>query len=665
MPTSTHKPISSLIAEVDSGEILLPEIQRGYVWKPGQIAYLLDSLYRGYPSGSMLLWKPSEEVQVRGLAIEASGKAPAHSPLYLLDGQQRLTSLHRVVHGHAEAQVVFFVGEPQRFQVQSAATKKDPRWVPVADVFGNASLMQLTTAVTDGGSDLNADDVYERLNRLRQVRDRPFYVEIVEGLTYGEVAEIFVRVNSRGRSLKTVDLTLALLSTEWPGVVEKVDEAEAFWKSQGWPGIDATFLVRALAATATDGGLLTQLPRTAHGATPAIEEAWLDVRFGIEFVVQILRENLGVTSSSLITSMNALVPLVALLGKYRQPGQAAFDQADALAYWLFAVLVTGRFSAAADSKIAQDAMAVRQADPIRALYANAGLLGTPLRIVPEQLIGKGSSSAYFLLSFLTARKRQAKDWWHDVVVGQQGAGNFALEYHHIHPRATLAGTYTKGEINDLANLAFISAKANKKISDRSPSDYFPELDGSGAGADQLSPHLVPTEPDLRTSERYQHFIARRRELLASAMTELLDERRPSWVEDASVPPAGSKVPAHERSLALTLYASPWDSLVFDATAGDERYVTSIPIVDVERFVGDAADGLASSLAIGDEVVEHAPDADELQLPIGPFLVTGDPSDWTAVLARERADTTMPDTGESPIGAAWSGDREVFPVLDSD
>jgi uncharacterized protein with ParB-like and HNH nuclease domain len=79
-----------------------------YVWKSGQIAYLLDSLYRGYPSGSMLLWKPSAEVQVRGLAIEASGKAPAHSPLYLLDGQQRLTSLHRVIHGHAEAEVVFF-----------------------------------------------------------------------------------------------------------------------------------------------------------------------------------------------------------------------------------------------------------------------------------------------------------------------------------------------------------------------------------------------------------------------------------------------------------------------------------------------------------------------------------------------------------------------------
>jgi Protein of unknown function DUF262 len=95
MPTSTHKSIASLVAEVDSGEILLPEIQRGYVWKAGQIAYLLDSLYRGYPTGSMLLWKPSEEVQIRGLAIAPSGQAAAHSPLYLLDGQQRLTSLHR------------------------------------------------------------------------------------------------------------------------------------------------------------------------------------------------------------------------------------------------------------------------------------------------------------------------------------------------------------------------------------------------------------------------------------------------------------------------------------------------------------------------------------------------------------------------------------------
>jgi hypothetical protein len=322
----------------------------------------------------------------------------------------------------------------------------------------------------------------------------------------------------------------------------------------------------------------------------------------------------------------------------------------------------GSFSSAADSKISQDALAVRQPDPIRALFANAGLLGAPLRVTPEQLIGKGASSAYFLLSFLVARTRQAKDWWHDVIVGQLGAGNFALEYHHIHPRATLAGEYSKGEINDLANLAFISAKANKKISDRSPSDYFPELYDPAADKDQLSAHLVPTDPVLRTADRYHEFISARRQLLASAMTELLDTRRPAWVEGVAEKPEAAR---SEQSLAMTLYAPPWEALVFEATAGGERYVTSLPIDELERFVADAGNGLASSLMLGGEVVEHAPNAEELQLPVGPFLVTGRTEDWRTVLARERGDVAVPYGGTPPTEPPWTGGRELFSVLDSD
>jgi len=73
----------------------------------------------------------------------------------------------------------------------------------------------------------------------------------------------------------------------------------------------------------------------------------------------------------------------------------------------------------------------------------------------------------------------------------------------------------KGEINDLANLAFISATANKKILDRSPALYFPELLD---GRDELTPHLVPLADDLRRVDRYRDFLVARRRLLAEAMT---------------------------------------------------------------------------------------------------------------------------------------------------
>jgi Protein of unknown function DUF262 len=62
----THVSIRALVDRVDHG-IKLPEIQRAYVWKPHQVAHLFDSLYRRYPSGAMLPWRPSDSVAERAL----------------------------------------------------------------------------------------------------------------------------------------------------------------------------------------------------------------------------------------------------------------------------------------------------------------------------------------------------------------------------------------------------------------------------------------------------------------------------------------------------------------------------------------------------------------------------------------------------------------------
>src|SRR5688572_29005388 len=108
MKTGTST-IRKLMDQVSHGELRLPEIQRSYVWKPAQVAGLIDSLYRGYPSGSILLWETTEQVTEKDLSSTGPTGVTMVKPLYLLDGQQRLTSLHRVFTGHDRAQVVFNV----------------------------------------------------------------------------------------------------------------------------------------------------------------------------------------------------------------------------------------------------------------------------------------------------------------------------------------------------------------------------------------------------------------------------------------------------------------------------------------------------------------------------------------------------------------------------
>lgn len=91
-------PIATLVDMYKRGELRLPEIQRHYVWQGTRVRDLLDSLYRGYPSGSILMWETDEPVPTREFAIAQESTAFAGRKL-LLDGQQRLTSLTAVING--------------------------------------------------------------------------------------------------------------------------------------------------------------------------------------------------------------------------------------------------------------------------------------------------------------------------------------------------------------------------------------------------------------------------------------------------------------------------------------------------------------------------------------------------------------------------------------
>ena len=83
--------VEELVGMIERGELRLPEMRR-HVWRSTRVRDLLDSLYRGYPSGAILLWETDEAVPLQEFAVEQQ-KNPYQSTRLLLDGQQRLTSL--------------------------------------------------------------------------------------------------------------------------------------------------------------------------------------------------------------------------------------------------------------------------------------------------------------------------------------------------------------------------------------------------------------------------------------------------------------------------------------------------------------------------------------------------------------------------------------------
>ena len=90
--------VEELVAWIEKGQLRLPEMQRRYVWRSTRVRDLLDSLYRGYPSGAILIWETDEDVPLQDFAIDQENSTLSH-PRLLLDGQQRLTSLSAVIRG--------------------------------------------------------------------------------------------------------------------------------------------------------------------------------------------------------------------------------------------------------------------------------------------------------------------------------------------------------------------------------------------------------------------------------------------------------------------------------------------------------------------------------------------------------------------------------------
>jgi len=127
--------VRELLDEISHGEVLLPEIQRAYVWKGPQVAKLIDSLYRDYPSGQILLWDTIDLPITKNLAgVETPTLPFSGRPKIVLDGQQRLTSLYKALGSSRNGIDVYFNLETEQFQLFLKRLESDPRWVSVRAV---------------------------------------------------------------------------------------------------------------------------------------------------------------------------------------------------------------------------------------------------------------------------------------------------------------------------------------------------------------------------------------------------------------------------------------------------------------------------------------------------------------------------------------------------
>ena len=131
----TNYSLTHLIEDIKHGNIALPDIQRPFVWSAAKVRDLFDSMYRGYPVGTLMFWETGAEVDTRQVG---GGEAEGVASRLIVDGQQRLTSLFAVLTGRPVLARTFreqhiriaFHPVDETFEVADAAIRKDPEFVP-------------------------------------------------------------------------------------------------------------------------------------------------------------------------------------------------------------------------------------------------------------------------------------------------------------------------------------------------------------------------------------------------------------------------------------------------------------------------------------------------------------------------------------------------------
>lgn len=553
----TDYKVSELVAKIERRELQLPEMQRKYVWTGTKVRDLLDSLYRGYPSGVILTWQPPGDVETRDFAISTSA-TPSAQPLLLLDGQQRLTSLSAVLRGEPvqvrnrkrPVDILFNVDHPDEltfitevaddsvseqdadeaddadddlltrvnrraFVVASNQVLAQPNWMRVSDIFRRPDSELLREAGVTGFDDHRFEKYSSRIKAVKAIADYQYRVDVLEPTkSYEEVTEIFVRVNSLGAKLRSSDLALAQITAKWNGSLSLFNAYQADLASRGFE-LDLGVVLKLLVAIITGQ---SRFLTVASLSLTQLTEGWERTKRALDFATNFTRTNLGIDSPTLLSSPFLLI--TAAYWGHERGYKIDSDDTASFQKWFLIANAKGRYSrGSSETLLDQDLAAVRLggADELtQRLLQQVGRLD----VSASDLIGRSSRSGVFKTIFLALRARGARDWSTGLSISaKHGGAADKIEFHHIFPKAYLRRErpeLPQRTIDDIANLAFIGAKTNKDIRDRAPRVYAPEYE-TGI----LAAQLIDFVSDGDTADKYEAFLVERRGKLAAEINRFL------------------------------------------------------------------------------------------------------------------------------------------------
>lgn len=565
--------LSTLMEHIRLGIIGLPDIQRPFVWKNAKVRDLFDSMYKGYPVGYFLFWHNSIDTDTRAIGDDTKQKVPK---IVIVDGQQRLTSLYavvkniKVIRENFDKENIEIAFDPltEKFEVADAAIRRDKSFIPNISILWSpeTDLFEVVDTFIENLKShrvVSNDEIKiirNAFSKLQGLVNYPFTaLELEASVDEEAVADVFVRINSKGTPLNQADFILTLMSVFWD---EGRSNLEDFCREARLPDKHKATpfnhfiepspaqLLRVAVGLAFKRGRLKYVYSILRGKdldTGEFSDERRDQQFEKLKVAQEKVLNLtywhdfmnclniaGFRSSKMISSENNLIfsYLLYLIGK-TEYNVDEHQLKLLIARWFFMSSLTGRFTKSPESAMEFDLARLRNVESAEqfqntlehvcqiTLNNDFWNVSLPNDLATSSPLSPSLSAYYAALVLLDAKALFSKIAV-DKLIDPSIKGNKSYsERHHLFPKNYLKklGIKSVKDTNQIANYALVEWGDNVKISDNAPIEYLPEYLERYNKSEIQKMYKYHALPQDWENMDYNEFLQIRRELIAKVIAE--------------------------------------------------------------------------------------------------------------------------------------------------
>ncbi|MGL4392017.1 MAG: GmrSD restriction endonuclease domain-containing protein [Fusobacteriaceae bacterium] len=517
----------TLIHEIEKGLIKIPQFQRKFVWEKKAVSALLDSILKGYPIGTFIFWKTKEKLRsVKNLGGIVFPITPEGEFIqYVLDGQQRITSLYIGIKGmkiddidYSEIYVDLEAEENCDIVFTDIANKKEGTYIKVKDlIYGGLSLAKQYD-----------EKHHEKIETYSNAFKTYSFSKIdVDNIPLDTATEIFTRINVGGVPLTVFEIMVAKIFDEKIGfdLSEKYNELINELVDVNYETIKNSTVLQTVAVCLSKECAKHNILRLKKDE---FINSWDNITDSIKTTVEFFKNNYQIPVSQLLPYDGLIIPFSYFF--FMKKDKPSGSQAKYLQDYFWRVVLTSRFSSALEAKIAFDIEKINcilnedfeKYEKIREIIIdispqsikNNGWFSTGTAYI------KGILCLYASKIPLSFRDNSivniSNDWLHKAN---------SKNYHHFFPKSYLEKNGVDPSLaNNVANITIVDDYLNKRsIGAKSPRIYMPEFEKDNPKLQKaLESHLIDDLNSFGILENnYEIFLTKRLEKISKELQERL------------------------------------------------------------------------------------------------------------------------------------------------